>query len=89
MASENKKQVKVQGKFRPSQSRCMGATGKNVPWLNLSGIWLEEAGFNIGDLVRVVSRSGLLLIERIEFSGLPNVFRTNFLKPPFYLYSLI
>jgi len=37
-----------------------------VPWLNLSGVWLSEAGFNIGDTVRVVRRSGLLLKERIE-----------------------
>lgn len=68
MAKNNNKQVKVQAKYRPSQSRCMGARGKEVPWLNLSGIWLAEAGFNIGDPVRVVSRSGLLLIERIELS---------------------
>ena len=65
MAKKNNKQVKVQAKYRPSQSRCVGATGKNVPWLNLSGMWMEEAGFNIGDMVR---RSGLLLIEGIEFS---------------------
>lgn len=44
MAKKNNKQVKVQAKYRPSQSRCMGASGKNVPWLNLSGVWLEEAG---------------------------------------------
>ncbi len=68
MAKKNNKQVKVQAKYRPSQSRCMGASGKNVPWLNLSGVWLEEAGFNIGDMVSVVRRSGLLLLERIEFS---------------------
>lgn len=68
MARKNSKQVKVQAKYRPSQSRCVGATGKNVPWLNLSGIWLAEAGFNIGDTVRVVRRSGLLLIEPVELS---------------------
>lgn len=68
MAKNSNKQVKIQAKYRPSQSRCMGASGKDVPWLNLSGVWLEEAGFNIGDTVRVVRRSGLLLIERIEFS---------------------
>ncbi|MFC3196329.1 SymE family type I addiction module toxin [Parapedobacter deserti] len=68
LAKKNNKQVKVQAKYRPSQSRCVGATGKDVPWLNLSGVWLSEAGFNIGDTVRVVWRSGLLLIERIEFS---------------------
>jgi len=68
MAKNNNKQVKVQAKSRPSQSRCIGASGKDVPWLNLSGIWLAEAGFNIGDTVRVVRRSGLLLIERVELS---------------------
>lgn len=68
MAKNESKQVKVQGKYRPSQSRCSGASGKEVPWLNLSGIWLAEMGFNIGDVVRIVRRSGLLLIERIELN---------------------
>lgn len=33
MARKNSKQVKVQAEYRPSQGRCVGATGKNVPWL--------------------------------------------------------
>lgn len=68
MAKNKSKQVKVQGKYRPSQSRCTGVCGKEVPWLNLSGIWLAEVGFNVGDVVRIVSRSGLLLIERMDLS---------------------
>lgn len=69
MANNTIKQVKIQGKYRASQSKCLGASGKEVPWLNLSGLWLEQSGFNIGDCVRVVSRSGLLVIERIEQSN--------------------
>lgn len=68
MARNGSKQVKVHAKYRASQSRCMGATGKDVPWLKLSVLWLEEVGFNIDDTVRVVYRSGLLLIERIELN---------------------
>ncbi|TWF39567.1 type I toxin-antitoxin system toxin SymE [Chitinophaga polysaccharea] len=26
---------------------------KTVPWLNLSGIWLEKAGFDIGDGISI------------------------------------
>ena len=69
MSKNESKQVKVQGKYRPSQSRCSGTSGKEVPWLNLSGIWLAKMGFNIGDVVRIVSRSGLLLIERMDLSA--------------------
>jgi len=69
MAKNSIKQVKIQGKYRASQSKYLGASGKEVPWLSLSGVWLEQSGFNIGDCVRVVSRSGLLVIERVELGN--------------------
>lgn len=31
MSKNESKQVKVQGKYRPSQSRCSGTSGKEVP----------------------------------------------------------
>ena len=66
MAAENKKRVKVQSKYRPSQSRCMGATGKNVPWLTVSGVWLGEFGFKAGDTVSITSYEKLLVIRLLE-----------------------
>lgn len=49
MATKNSKQVKLHGRNRPCQGSMSG--NKDVPWLNVSGVWLEELGFNIGDTV--------------------------------------
>lgn len=38
-------------------------SGREVPWLNVSGLWLAELGFNIGDMVRITARDQLLIIE--------------------------
>lgn len=37
-------------------------TSKNVPWLNVNGHWLEQAGFKIGDQIEIdVSRNRLVI----------------------------
>lgn len=36
--------------------------GKEVPWLNISGVWLHQAGFSIGDCVEIkVDRKKLII----------------------------
>jgi hypothetical protein len=37
-----------------------------APVLTLEGLWLQESGFNIGDLVRVERGKGELTIKVIE-----------------------
>jgi len=37
-----------------------------VPWLTLSGKWLGESGFEIGEILRVTWRERLLVIEVAE-----------------------
>jgi hypothetical protein len=64
MATENKKQVKLHGRSRPCQSSISG--NKDVPWLNVSGVWLEELGFKVGDTVNITTREKLLIIELVE-----------------------
>lgn len=64
MAKKNNKQTK----YHSSQGRCICASGKEVPWLNLSAARLSEAGFNISYTIHMVGLSGLLLIERIGLS---------------------
>lgn len=64
MAENTTKQVKLHARTRPCQSRVNG--NKDVPWLNVSGVWLEELGFNIGDTVRITTREKLLIIEPLE-----------------------
>lgn len=62
MAVQQKiRQVKLQPKHRPVNGK-----NKNVPWLNVSGVWLEELGFKVGDVVRISTREKLLIIEPAE-----------------------
>lgn len=56
------RRVKLHGKFRASKSHWKG--GKDVPWLNVSGIWLEQAGFCIGDHINIKVSSKRLIITR-------------------------
>ena len=40
--------------------------GKSVPMLRISGLWLEELGFNTGDYVRIKCEDGQLIISLNE-----------------------
>ena len=35
---------------------------KTVPWLNLSGVWLEEAGFDVGDNIAIAVEKNTITI---------------------------
>lgn len=64
MKSKTIRQVKLHCKYRASRSKVwMSDRGCEVPWLNVSGNWLAELGFNIGDTVRITAREQLLIIE--------------------------
>lgn len=64
MQNKRIRQVKLHSKYRASRSKLwMGGNGHEVPWLNVSGNWLTELGFNIGDTVRIIAREQLLIIE--------------------------
>lgn len=64
MQSKNHKQVKLQPKHR-----YLTYGHKTVPELKLSGVWLEQLGFNPGESVRVTTREKLLIIEPLESHG--------------------
>ncbi|MDQ0108948.1 toxic protein SymE [Chitinophaga terrae (ex Kim and Jung 2007)] len=36
---------------------------KKVPWLNLSGVWLEKIGFDVGDNITIVVQNKSLVIS--------------------------
>lgn len=63
MATENKKQVKLHAKYRALQNHWRG--GKEVPWLNVSGVWLEQAGFNVGDQIEITIAKNQLIINNV------------------------
>lgn len=41
----------------------------NLPWLNVSSVWLQEAGFNIGDQLEVSIAQGQLVIKNLSGNG--------------------
>lgn len=67
----NKKQVKMQGKYRASQSRCEWAHNdhKIVPWLTVNGLWLEKLGFKVGDKVNITGGDRRIVIELADEEG--------------------
>jgi toxic protein SymE len=58
MADKQKKTAKLQPKHRQ-----LAWGSKTVPWLTLSGIWLEENGFKIGQQVEITVKQNELIIK--------------------------
>ena len=42
---------------------CKHLKTKPVPWITLSGTWLDDLGFAIGEKVNIIVREHLLIIE--------------------------
>lgn len=59
MAQQTARRLKVYGTHR-------SADNKEVPELRLTGIWVEQLGFKVGDLVNITTRDRLLIIEPVE-----------------------
>jgi len=59
MAKQTSRQLKVYGLNRSSDN-------KEVPQLRLSGVWIEQLGFKVGDKVNITTRDRLLIIEPLE-----------------------
>ncbi|MCC8198231.1 MAG: type I toxin-antitoxin system SymE family toxin [Tannerellaceae bacterium] len=57
----------VSSRYRPSESQMYyKGPGTNVPFLRISGRWLEEAGFPIDCKVDVIVDNNLLIIKPVE-----------------------
>ncbi|WP_300600671.1 SymE family type I addiction module toxin [Niabella sp.] len=81
MQNKRIRQVKLHSKYRASRSKTwMSDNGHQVPWLNISGNWLAELGFNIGDMVRIIAREQLLIIEPLTDDAQQAVEYKNALK---------
>jgi len=57
------KRAKLHGKYRSPSYRS--SVSRNLPWLNLSGIWLEEAGFCIGQRIEIRVENRQLIIKAV------------------------
>lgn len=44
-------------------------SGKYVPWLNVNGLWLERAGFKIGDRIEIDVKNNQLIIKKLAADG--------------------
>jgi toxic protein SymE len=51
-----RRQLKIYNHFRSSDN-------KQVPELRLAGLWIEELGFNIGDIVSITTREKLIIVQ--------------------------
>lgn len=64
MATKQTRRVKLHSKFRKMPTSFFDmSTGKEVPWLNVSGEWLRKAGFNAGDAVEITVANKMLIIK--------------------------
>lgn len=50
-------------RIQRSYSKCFYRSGKSVSMIRVSGLWLEELGFKIGDCVRIKCDNGQLVIS--------------------------
>lgn len=58
------RKIKLHSKSRELKSDW-GSPGrwKQIPWLNVSGLWLEQAGFRAGDAVEIMVEHNTLTIK--------------------------
>jgi len=60
MKNQQSKKVKLHYKSVPRLHHY-----ERVPWLNLSGRWLEKAGFHIGDVIAVSVSKNTLTVKKV------------------------
>ena len=66
MAEKKTKQVRLHSKYRPLRTSW---EDKIVPWLTVSGVWLEQAGFKPGDRVEITIAHNELIIKNLSADG--------------------
>jgi cell division inhibitor SulA len=59
--AKNDRKLKLQPEHSPrAYNQC-----RIVPSLKLSGVWLEQSGFNVGETVQVIVKDGELTIKSL------------------------
>jgi len=72
MAMEKKiRRARIHGLYRRGVVRWFTKQdrSKTVPWLNVNGLWLEQAGFTIGDHIQIDVRRNRLVIKKMPAHG--------------------
>jgi len=55
------KHIKLHGKYRSQTNQ----PAQSVPWLNVNGLWLEQAGFGVGQQVEITIENRKLTIKAL------------------------
>ena len=55
------KRMKLHGKSR----RNITQPSRDVPWLNVNGLWLERAGFCVGQVIEIEVSDRRLIIKAL------------------------
>ena len=71
MNSKKTRRARFHGKSRSLQRNW--PTGKYVPWLNVNGVWLEQAGFRVGDAVEITVENNMLTIKTWAFMEIQEI----------------
>jgi len=56
--------------YHDFQPRTPFSIPESVPWINIQGYWLNEAGFSIGTLVRVKISQGRIVLTPMKVSSI-------------------
>ena len=67
MQAKSTRKIRMRGKYEPRARQWSGY--KQVPFLRLSGVWLEQAGFKPGDQVEVMIANKSLVIKNLGCHG--------------------
>ncbi|MDD2794012.1 MAG: SymE family type I addiction module toxin [Sediminibacterium sp.] len=69
MVQKHIRRAKLHCKHRALKSGYGESRYRILPWLNICGLWLEEAGFNIGDGVEIKVEHNTLTIKNCLNDG--------------------
>ena len=72
MTKQNIKQVKMHTRSRICTNSWNESVTKDVPWLNVSGSWLDKLGFAIGTKVNITMLDKKLIIEPADLDSINN-----------------
>jgi toxic protein SymE len=65
------RKVKLHSKYRAVNGGWINSGYQAIPWLNVSGQWLERAGFKAGDPVEITIENNTLTIKNMATDGHP------------------
>lgn len=70
MEAKRIRKVKLHGKYRQVKAGLPSSGHwQRLPWLNVHGLWLEQAGFKAGDTLQILVEQNTLTIKNCSTDG--------------------